>query len=90
MKYLFCFCVVGTGLMLILILYNLLCGQVWRVAHLCYVCNGNGIDRGDSEFDCERCKGTGLLICESYSTKWETIVWAKPLWFRWTTKKMLS
>ena len=40
--------------------------------------------------NCKKCKGTVLLICESYSTKWETIVWAKPLWFRWTTKKMLS
>ena len=65
-------------------------GYVNRVAYICYRCKGSGEYKRDPLFDCEECKGTGLLICEAYSPNWPGTVWVKPLWFRRKTKKMLD
>lgn len=90
MKYLFGFLIFGIFLGLAFVLFDMIYGVVNRTAFLCFRCKGNGQDKYEPLFDCKECKGTGLLICETYSMNYPEAVWIKPLWFRWKTKNILS
>jgi len=83
MKYLLCFFIIGIIISLSILLFDMIYGVVNQTAFLCSRCNGNGQDKYDPLFDCEECKSTGLLICETYSMNYPDAVWIKPLWFRW-------
>ena len=91
MKYLLFFCVFGPAIGWILMLFGMMAyGYVNQTAFLCFRCKGNGQDKHDPLFECEECKGTGLLICETYSVNYPDAIWIKPLWFRWETKKTIG
>lgn len=50
------------GLLIILLIGEI--ADLWpkQVAFLCWECKGNGMDRYDPEFNCEKCDGTGIII----------------------------
>ena len=89
MRYLFYFCATGSVILLMAVIFDCLCGVVWKIAFSCWKCKESGIDRYEPEFDCEECNGTGLLIFECYSPNHKKAVWMKPLWFRWKVKAVL-
>ena len=89
MKYLLCFFIIGTIISILLVLFDMLYGVVNRTAFVCFRCKGNGEDKYDSLFECEECKGAGLIICETYSTNYLYAVLIKPLWFRWKVKNIV-